>query len=245
MGDEERRGAPRSDPATVTPPETMRHGTVPRRSRPDPTPEEEVANRFTHGIGLAASLVGAPLLVGLALRSGDPLSVASIAVYGLTLVTLYAVSTLYHSVEHPDRKRLFRLLDHSAVFLLIAGTYTPVTVIVLRDGTGWILLGVAWLLAGLGIAWKICCLERFPVLGPVYYLAMGWLAVVALGPLVEALSTLQLVWLALGGLAYTAGIVFYAWKRLPYNHAVWHVFVLAGSVFHYLMLAAQFWPAAG
>ena len=215
-----------------------------RRSTASSTPREEAANRLTHGLGLVASLVGGPLLVGLAIRSGDPLGVASVAVYALTLVALYTASTLYHSVEKPDLKRVFRLLDHSAIFLLIAGTYTPVAVLVLRDGLGWALLGAAWLLAGAGIAWKICCLEKFPVLGPVYYLAMGWLALVAVEPLLSALSTAELAWLLAGGVVYTSGVVFYAWKKLPFNHAVWHLFVLAGSACHYVAIALNVWPGA-
>jgi hemolysin III len=215
-----------------------------RRSTANSTPREEAANRLTHGLGLAASLVGGPLLVGRAIRSGDPLGAASVAVYVLTLMALYTASTLYHSVEKPDLKRVFRLLDHSAIFLLIAGTYTPVAVLVLRDGLGWALLGAAWLLAGVGIAWKICCLEKFPVLGPVYYLAMGWLALVAVKPLLSALSTAETAWLLAGGVAYTSGVAFYAWKKLPFNHAVWHLFVLAGSACHYVAIALNVWPGA-
>ena len=208
-----------------------------RRSTAEATPAEEVANRLTHGAGLVASLVAAPLLVGFAVRSGDPLGVASVAVYGLTLILLYAASTIYHSVEEPDLKRLFRLLDHSSIFLLIAGTYTPITLLVLRDGWGWTLLAVVWTLAAIGIAWKVCCLERFPILGPVYYLAMGWLALIAIEPLIAAMSTAELAWMAAGGAAYTGGIVFYAWKALPFNHAVWHGFVLVGSACHFVMIA--------
>ena len=209
-----------------------------KRSVPDESsPHEERANRLTHAAGLALSLVGGPLLVGLAVRSGDPTSVASVAVYAVTLVALYAASTAYHSVTAPELKRLFRRLDHSAIFLLIAGTYTPVTMVVLDGGWGWALLGTAWALAAAGIAWKLCCLERFAILGPVYYLAMGWLAVVAIGPLTAALSTAEMAWLAAGGLAYTGGIVFYAWKKLPYNHAVWHGFVLVGSACHFTAIA--------
>lgn len=216
-----------------------------RRSTPDATSAEEVANWLTHGFGLAASLVAGPLLVGPAIRSGDPLGAASVAVYALTLVAAYATSTLYHSVEEPDLKRFFRLLDHSAIFLLIAGTYTPITLIVLRGGWGWTLAGAVWALAAAGIAWKIRWMERFPILGPIYYLAMGWLGVVAIGPLAAALSGLELAWLAAGGLAYTGGIVFYAWKKLPFNHAVWHGFVMAGSACHYVAIALVVGGLAG
>lgn len=208
-----------------------------RSTADESSPREEQASRLTHGAGLLLSLVGGPALVGLAVRSGDPTSVTSVTVYALTLVALYAASTAYHSVSKPELKRLFRRLDHGAIFLLIAGTYTPITMIVLEGGWGWTLLATAWVLAAAGIAWKFCCLERFAVLGPIYYLAMGWLAVVALKPLVAALSTAEMVWLAAGGLAYTGGVVFYAWKRLPYNHAVWHGFVLVGSACHFTAIA--------
>lgn len=203
---------------------------------------EELANLLTHGAGLAASLVGGPILVGLALRSGDPWSVASVTVYAVTLVGLYAASTAYHGVRRPSLKRVLRRVDHSAIYLLIAGTFTPVTVIVLRDGLGWTLLGTVWLMAAVGIAWKICCLEKFPVLGPIYYLVMGWLAVVAIGPLLDTLSMAELAWIVSGGAAYTLGVVFYAWNRLPYNHAVWHLFVLAGSVSHFIAIALMIGP---
>lgn len=208
-----------------------------RSTADESSPREERANRLTHGAGLILSLIAGPVLVALAVRSGDPTSVASVAVYVATLVALYTASTAYHSVTKPELKRLLRRLDHSAIFLLIAGTYTPVTMIVLEGGWGWALLGTAWALAAAGIAWKLCCLERFAILGPVYYLAMGWLAVVALKPLVAALSTAEMAWLAAGGLAYTGGVVFYAWKKLPYNHAVWHGFVLAGSACHFTAIA--------
>lgn len=199
---------------------------------------ERWANRLTHGFGLAASVVVAPLLVGLAVRSGDAWSLASIAVYAATLIALYAASTLYHSVRKPDLRRLLRRVDHGAIFLLIAGTYTPVSLIVLRDGLGWTLVGIVWAMAAVGIVWKIYYLERYPILGPAYYLAMGWLAVLALPALLDALTGPELAWLLAGGAAYTLGIAFYAWKRLPFNHAIWHLFVLGGSACHVVAIAS-------
>lgn len=200
------------------------------------TVSEEMANWLTHGVGLAASVVAGPLLVGLAIRSGDPLSLVSVTVYVVSLVTLYTVSTLYHSVRRPSLKRVLRLFDHGAIFLLIAGTYTPVSLIVLRGGLGWTLTGIAWTMAALGIAWKIRSLEQRPILGPIYYLAMGWIAVLALPALVQALTGPQLAWLVAGGAAYSIGVIFYAWKQLPFNHAIWHLFVLTGSAAHFLAI---------
>ena len=206
---------------------------------PHHSPGEELANQLTHGFGLAASAVIAPLLVGLAIRSGEPWSMASVAVYVVSLVFLYAASTLYHTARHPGRKRLLRQIDHSAIFILIAGSYTPISIIVLRGGLGWALTGVIWVLAAAGIAWKIRDLDRFRILGPAFYIAMGWLAVLALPFLLKALTGTELVWLVAGGMAYTSGIVFYAWKRLPFNHAIWHLFVLAGSACHVVLVALR------
>ena len=203
------------------------------------SPGEELANQLTHGFGLAASVIVAPLLVGLAVRSGDPWSLASVSVYVASLVFLYLASTLYHTARDPDRKRLLRQIDHSAIFVLIAGSYTPISIIVLRGGLGWTLTGIIWALAAAGIAWKIRDLDRYRILGPAFYIGMGWLAVLAFPYLLEALTGAELAWLVAGGLAYTSGIVFYAWKRLPFNHAIWHLFVLAGSACHVVVLALR------
>jgi hemolysin III len=191
---------------------------------------EEAANAITHGIGLIAAALSVPLLIYLAAGTADAWRLTGAAVYGATLVLLYTVSTLYHAVRDARLKALLRLWDHCAVYLLIAGTYTPF-MLALRGGWGWALLTAVWLLGVGGIVYKLLFLDRFPRLSTALYLAMGWLIVVAAGPLVRLLGGGTALWLAAGGLAYTSGLVFYHSRR-RYAHAVWHVFVLAGSICH-------------
>jgi hemolysin III len=194
---------------------------------------EEIANATVHGLGVLLSVAGLAVLATLASLRGDVWHVVSCSVFGATLVLLYATSTLYHAAVGYQHRRVLRILDHSAIFLLIAGTYTPFTLVSLRGPWGWSLFGVIWGLAVLGIIFKVTMLRRWTGASVALYLAMGWAAIVAFKPLIAAVSPGGLVLIALGGLAYTVGVVFYAWERLPYNHAVWHVFVLAGSVFHF------------
>jgi hemolysin III len=194
---------------------------------------EEIAHSAIHGVGIVLSLAGLAALVVTAHRTGDAGNVAASAVYGVTLFLLYLASTLYHSIPFPRAKRILRVLDHSAIYLLIAGTYTPVTLITLRGQWGWTLFGLVWGLAILGITLKVAAMGRFRGLSLALYIGMGWLVLVALGPLVQAIGRGGMVLLTLGGIAYTSGVVFYVWRRLPYHHAVWHAFVLAGSVLHF------------
>jgi len=194
---------------------------------------EEIASSAIHGAGALAAVAGLGILVAAAAATGDGWRVVSAAVFGVTLVLLYAASTLYHSLVHPRAKRVFRFIDHVAIFLLIAGTYTPFTLVSLRGPWGWSLFGVVWGLALAGIAGQSRLLHRWTALSLVLYVAMGWAAVVAVRPLIAAVAPGGLLLLLLGGIAYTAGIGFYVWRRLPYQHAVWHGFVLAGSAFHY------------
>jgi hemolysin III len=170
--------------------------------------------------------------------------VVSAAVFGATLVVLYTASTLYHSITHPRAKRVLRFIDHVAIFLLIAGTYTPFTLVSLRGPWGWALFGVVWGLALAGIAGQSQLLHRWTGLSLVLYIAMGWAAVVAAGPLLTAVAPGGLLLLLLGGIAYTAGIAFYAWRRLRYSHAVWHGFVLAGSACHFFAVLFYVIPSA-
>ncbi len=211
------------------------HGTPP--SLPPVEVREEIANSVTHGLGLLASLVGAFVLVSLSLERGETWHVVSAVVYGATLVALYAASTLYHAFKGTRARGVLRVLDHCAIYLLIAGTYTPVTLVVLRGGWGWTLFGLAWGLAAVGIVFKVLATGRFAVLSTVAYVLMGWLCIVAAKPMFVLLSPGALILLGAGGLLYTAGIVFYNSKRVPYSHAVWHLFVVAGSVCHYLAIA--------
>ncbi len=195
---------------------------------------EEIANSVTHGIGLALSIAGLFVLVFIAAGNGNAWHIASAAVYGTTLVLLYAASTLYHAVRRPRLKRLLRVLDHSAIYLLIAGTYTPFTLVTLSGGWGWSLFGVVWGITVGGIVFKVLFLGRFRIFSVILYLMLGWLAIVAIKPIIDALPVGGLILLFAGGLAYSLGVIFYAWKSLPYHHAVWHLFVMSGSLLHYL-----------
>ncbi len=198
------------------------------------TPMEEIANSLTHGFGLLLSVAGLVVLVVLAALRGTAWHIVSCAVYGATLVTLYSASTLYHGVRGARAKRVLRIIDHSAIYLLIAGTYTPFALVTLRGAWGWSLFGVVWGLALLGILWKIWFVDRFTVVSTTVYLLMGWLAVIAAKPLWAALPAGGIAWILAGGSCYTAGVVFFAWRKLPYAHTVWHLFVVAGSICHFL-----------
>jgi hemolysin III len=196
---------------------------------------EELLHSLTHGIGAILSLGALVLMVAWA-APHSPLQVVACAVFGATLVTMYAASTVYHAIP-PRRaraKRALQVADHCCIYLLIAGTYTPFTLVTLNGPWGWSLFGVVWGLATVGIVLKLTPLGHRPWLSSLGYLGIGWVAIVALEPLVAALPTAGLVLLVAGGLSYSVGVLFYAWDRLPYNHAVWHLFVLGGSTFHYL-----------
>ena len=200
------------------------------------TAGEELANSLTHGVGALLAIGGLAVLVTMAVLNGDVWRVVSCSIYGAAMVVLYAASTLYHAVSPPRLKAAFRVFDHAAIFLLIAGTYTPFTLVSLRGPWGWSLFGTVWGLAVAGIVLEIAFPRRWPALSLVLYIAMGWVVVVATKPLLDALSAGGLVLLLLGGLSYTGGIAFYAWKKLPYGHAVWHLFVLAGTAFHFFAI---------
>jgi len=195
---------------------------------------EEIANSVTHGAGLVAFAIGLPILVATAAERGDELQVLGCSVFASCLVLLYAASTIYHALPQSRAKQIFRVADHIAIYLVIAGSYTPFLLGVLRGPFGWTLCAVIWGLAALGILHKLLLGMRFPHLSTAFYLAMGWLAVVAIGPITHHVPSDGLAWLAAGGLLYTAGVVFYAWERLRYGHMVWHLFVLAGSACHFV-----------
>jgi hemolysin III len=198
-----------------------------------PVSAEELANAVTHGIGLVMSTAGFVILLVLAALRGSAWHIVSCAIYGATLVCLYAASTLYHGIRSPRLKRVLKILDHSAIYLLIAGTYTPFLLVNLRGPWGWSLFGVVWGVTLAGIFFKFWFVDHFQILSTTVYLLMGWLAVIAVRPLLLMVPVSGLVWLLAGGLMYTAGVVFFAWKRIPYNHVIWHIFVLAGSTCHY------------
>lgn len=207
----------------------------PRRySRP-----EEIANSLTHGAGAVLSVVALVVMVLLAARTGETVRIASCALFGLTLLAVYLISTLYHALPQPRAKRVFRVLDHGAIFLLIAGTYTPFALVPLRGAWGWSLFGAIWTLAVFGLCLTAAGINRCKVLSMVLYLVMGWLIVLAARPMLEVFPPPTLALLLTGGLAYTGGLLFYAWKRLPYSHALWHLFVLAGSTAHFFAVLRE------
>lgn len=201
---------------------------------PDPAQSlgEEIANSVSHGVGLLAALGAAPFLVGAAVRRGGTAGIVGTSVFAATIVLLYIASTLYHALPPNRAKRVFRILDHGAVFLLIAGTYTPFTLGVLRGAWGWTLLGVVWSLAAAGIVLMAAAGIRYPRLATGVYLGMGWLVLIAIQPLWLRLPVAGLLWLMGGGIAYTVGVPFLAAKRMRYSHFVWHLLVLAGSACH-------------
>lgn len=200
---------------------------------------EELANTWTHGLGATAALVGGSILITLAALHGDAWQLAGAIVFGLCLLLLYLASTLYHAIADPVAKARLKVFDHCAIYLLIAGTYTPFTLIGLRGPWGWGLFAAIWSLALAGVVFKLFFTGRFKVLSTGIYIAMGWLVLVAIKPLFDALDAWTLGWLFAGGVAYTAGTVFYHRPSLRYSHAIWHLFVVTGSVCHYIAVMAQ------
>ncbi len=195
---------------------------------------EEIANSISHGVGFVAALVATPFLVMTAAKEGGTAEIVGASVFMVTAMLLYLTSTLYHALARNRAKRVFQILDHGAIFLLIAGTYTPFTLGVLRGAWGFTLFGIVWGLAAAGITLKAVAGVRYPKLSTIFYLAMGWLVVIAIQPLSTAVPAPGLIWLAAGGVAYTAGVVFYALDRMKYAHFIWHLFVLAGTACHFV-----------
>ncbi|WP_353777621.1 hemolysin III family protein [Winogradskyella sp. 3972H.M.0a.05] len=196
---------------------------------------EEQLNAWSHGIGAALGIAGLVLLIVFS-NSDTPYSLFSVIVYGISIIVLFLASTFYHAVTGPRRKHYFRIIDHISIYLLIAGTYTPVLLIMLPDSKGWMLFWTVWLIAAFGIILKIFFTGKFELFSTLLYLVMGWLIVFDFSTLVERLDPTGLVFLIVGGLAYTVGIVFYAIEKIPYNHVIWHLFVLAGAIFHFFMI---------
>ncbi len=205
---------------------------------------EEVANSVTHGIGLILAIAGLAVLIGFASRLGNIWHLVSCTVFATTLILQYAFSTLYHSIQIPRAKSIMRVLDHSAIFLLIAGTYTPFMLVNLRDTWGWTLFGIIWTLALLGVLFQVSLLRRWQGISLSLYIGMGWVVVIAIKPMLDAVAPGGLILLLLGGLAYTSGVGFYLWKSLRYHHAIWHGFVLAGSILHFFAVLFYVIPLA-
>ncbi|MEM7391927.1 MAG: hemolysin III family protein [Verrucomicrobiota bacterium] len=193
----------------------------------------ELANSITHGVACLLSIAGLVVLIVLAAKQGGARHVVACSIYGATLVFLYLASTLYHSVTKPKVKRFFQIIDHSAIYLLIAGSYTPFMLISVRGGWGWSVFGVVWTLALLGIVYKSLFMGRFKIFSVTLYLFMGWMSLMVLKPLLAVLPVGGVIWLAVGGVFYTVGVVFFVWESFPHHHAIWHLFVMAGSACHF------------
>ena len=199
--------------------------------------KNEWANTATHGLGVAASVVALCILVVVAARGGDAWEIVGVSIFGATLVLLYLASTLYHAAAQPHLKARLKVFDHSAIYLLIAGTYTPFMIGILRGGWGWSMFGVIWGLAVAGVVFKLFFTGRFPKLSTLIYILMGWLVLIAAVPMFTLIPRTTLTWLVIGGVTYTAGTLFYHNERLRHAHAIWHLFVLGGSVCHAIAVA--------
>jgi hemolysin III len=195
---------------------------------------EEKLNAITHGVGAILAVVGLISLIVVANMNGGIWHLVSFSIYGTSLVLLYLTSTLYHSVTNERLKHIFKIADHSAIYLLIAGTYTPFTLVSLHGLIGWIVFGITWGLAAIGILFKVFFVKRFKLFSTLCYIVMGWMIVAFVKPLIATLPMMWLYWLIAGGVFYTVGAGFYLARRMPYNHAVWHLFVLAGSASHFV-----------
>ncbi len=205
-------------------------------------PVEELANTITHGFGLVLSVIGFVVLVILTGLRGDTLSLVGCGVYGLSLVILYAASTIYHGTITAGRKKKMQIADHCGIYLLIAGSYTPFVLVIIKGEFGQTLLITIWAFALLGILAKLIMRDRWPAVSVVSYLVMGWVGVVLIQPLLAALGSTAIAIVIAGGAAYTIGVIFFAWNRIPHNHAIFHVFILAGSILHYIAVVLYVVP---
>jgi hemolysin III len=194
---------------------------------------EEIFNSIIHGAGALISLAGLVLLIVFSSLYGTVSHIVTCTIFGFALVLLYTASTLYHSFRKPRVKYVFKIIDHSCIYILIAGTYTPFMIVAVRGVLGWAIFGIVWALTIMGIIFKSFFIHRFKILSTLAYIFMGWLVIFAIKPIFQTLSGSAIFWLVSGGLAYTVGTIFYAWKKLPFNHAIWHSFVLAGSICHF------------
>ena len=197
------------------------------------TKGEEITNAILHGIGLGLAIAALVILLVLGNRHGNVWHIVAYSIYGSTLIMLYLASTLYHSFPEGKGKNILRIIDHSSIFLLIAGTYTPLTLILLRGNWGWTLFVLVWGIALIGILLKIICLNKLKYVSTLLYLVMGWLVMLVIKPLLAVINKPSLIFLIIGGLLYTSGIFFYSSKKIKYNHAIWHLFVLGGSICHF------------
>lgn len=199
------------------------------------TKKEELWNAISHGIGLILTIPAFVILILKGVRTGTAIHVVSYTIFGISMLLLFLMSTLLHSMPI-KYKKVFSILDHSAIYVLIAGTYTPFLLISLQGVLGWTLFGIIWGLAIFGIVFKVFFIHRFEFVSLIFYVAMGWLIIIAIKPLIQSITMSGFLFLLVGGLLYTVGAVFYAWRRIPYNHAIWHLFVIAGSACMYFSI---------
>jgi hemolysin III len=209
------------------------------QAHPETDLREEIASALTHGLGAVAALAGGAVLITLTALYGDGWQLAAAIVFSVTLLLLYVASTLYHAIQHPMAKARLQIFDHCAIYLLIAGTYTPITLIGLRGPWGWGLFTASWSIAFAGVIFKLFFTGRFKLLSTIIYIVMGWLVVVAIEPLLRSVDAFTLGWLLAGGIFYTLGTYFYQRDSVRYFHAIWHLFVLAGSVCHFVAVTGQ------
>lgn len=197
---------------------------------------EEIFNSVSHGTGGLLAIAGTVVLIVMSVIYADAWAVVASCIYGASLIVLYTMSTLYHAISNQRAKSFFRIMDHNTIFFLIAGTYTPYTLVTLRGTVGWILFGIVWGAAIIGIILNSIDLEKFRKISLVCYVLMGWVIIFAIKPMINALSSVSLIFLLIGGIFYTVGIVFYVIKKIKYFHSIWHLFTIAGSVFHYFSI---------
>lgn len=197
---------------------------------------EEIANAITHGVGLLLAIAGTVILIVMAAFTKDPYKIVSVSIYGATLILLYLGSTLYHSIPGRKAKKVFRIIDHSSIFLLIAGSYTPFMLIILREGLGWYILSAIWIIAIVGVVLKAVCMEKLSKLSTYLYILMGWAIIIDIKHVILSVDISTIILLVLGGVSYTVGTIFFAKDSLKYNHAIWHLFVMAGSIFQFFAI---------
>lgn len=214
-----------------------------RNTQSQYTLTEEFVHAVSHGAGLILSIVGLSWMLNVSIATSDPWRIIASCIYGASLISLFLASTLYHAMHASPRTQLFKLLDHCAIYLLIAGSYTPFLLVSMRTNTGWWLFGAIWSMATAGILTKLWFRHRYPRLALASYLLMGWLVVIAAPQVAHAIGSNGMAWLIAGGLSYTVGAMFYAAKRLSYSHAIWHIFVLAGAICHFLAVIWYVLPA--
>ncbi|MCG6538135.1 MAG: hemolysin III family protein [Syntrophales bacterium LBB04] len=203
---------------------------------------EEIIHSVTHGMGLILAIAGLGILIARATACGGARHIAGCSIFGASLIVVYVTSTLYHGIQHPEIKKVLRIADHVSIYLLIAGTYTPFTLLNLRGAWGWSLFGIVWGLALLGIVLQFSSLRKYSSIRLILYITMGWAALVAIKPLAASVTVNVITLIVAGGVTYTFGIIFYLWRRLPYHHVIWHLFVLSGSALHYFAVLLSLNP---